>query len=401
MVDKTNSILKDISLCKRCCLRIINAEVRQFELYNEILPLEIDVSGLVTEDQCPNCFGLVSGLLTLTDKLLKRLDMLEFTSFLIGTRLTHQYKEIDKILDDKGVPYYLIKQEVIRVFSEIIEDRFEAELRHDFPEVSIILEMKKQARYELEIRSVYILGKYRKYERGIPQTKWPCTYCKGRKCEKCNFTGQQYPKSVEMLVAKPFLDASQSIGSSFHGAGREDIDALMLGEGRPFVLELKQPRIRTLNLAMLQDEVNKNPEVNIHLLQYCSKDTVEDIKKESQYSHKTYRALVETEKPMTSSDLEKLTSISYPIQIKQRTPQRVSHRRADLVREKTIYGVEVAKSESNNLELIIKAQGGAYIKEFISGDDGRSIPSISEVLGQTARCIELDVREVDDKGLFQ
>ena len=37
----------------------------------------------------------------------------------------------------------------------------------------------------------------------------------------------------------------------FHGMGREDIDALCLGEGRPFVLELSEPRIRDIDLDEL------------------------------------------------------------------------------------------------------------------------------------------------------
>jgi len=38
--------------------------------------------------------------------------------------------------------------------------------------------------------------------------------------------------------------------------------------------------------------------------------------------------------------------------------------------------------------------GGLYIKELISGDDGRTKPSISEILNTPAECIELDVLEV-------
>jgi len=55
---------------------------------------------------------------------------------------------------------------------------------------------------------------------------------------------------------------------------------------------------------------------------------------------------------------------------------------------------------TNFLELEIEAQGGAYIKEFISGDDGRTIPSIASILGTESTCVELDVIAVDQKGLF-
>ena len=45
----------------------------------------------------------------------------------------------------------------------------------------------------------------------------------------------------------------------------------------------------------------------------------------------------------------------------------------------------------------IKTEGGLYIKELISGDDGRSQPNISEMLGVNAVCEQLDVVEVSEK----
>lgn len=45
----------------------------------------------------------------------------------------------------------------------------------------------------------------------------------------------------------------------------------------------------------------------------------------------------------------------------------------------------------------IKTEGGLYIKELISGDDGRSQPNISDILGIKAICEQLDVIEVSEK----
>jgi tRNA pseudouridine synthase 10 len=47
--------------------------------------------------------------------------------------------------------------------------------------------------------------------------------------------------------------------------------------------------------------------------------------------------------------------------------------------------------------MIIKTEGGLYIKELISSDEGRSNPSVTEVLGTQAICAELDVIEVGIK----
>ena len=55
-------------------------------------------------------------------------------------------------------------------------------------------------------------------------------------------------ESVEELLSEPILEATNGWQAKFHGAGREDIDVLMLGSGRPFVLEIKEPKIRKINL---------------------------------------------------------------------------------------------------------------------------------------------------------
>ena len=87
---------------------------------------------------------------------------------------------------------------------------------------------------ELDIRSHYLYGRYRKLEREIPQTRWPCRVCKERGCEKCNGTGQQYPHSVQSLIGDPLIEIYDSTEHAFHGMGREDIDVRCLGRGRPF-----------------------------------------------------------------------------------------------------------------------------------------------------------------------
>ena len=100
----------------------------------------------------------------------------------------------------------------------------------------------------LQISSLFIYGRYKKLQRGIPQTKWPCQICRGKGCKKCNYTGKLYETTVEELIAQKALELTKGTDESFHGSGREDIDALMLGTGRPFVLEIKNPKKRNIDL---------------------------------------------------------------------------------------------------------------------------------------------------------
>ena len=261
-----------------------------------------------------------------------------------------------------------------------------------YPHLSFVIDLSAD-RIDLKVRSLYVYSRYRKLVRGIPQTRWPCRKCKGKGCVACNFTGKQYPESVEELIAAPFLAAAGSDEAYLHGAGREDIDARMLGSGRPFVLEVASPHVRSLDLSLLRDQVNGTAEgkVEVSDLHFVLRNTVALVKET--HAEKTYHARVSLASPVEEEKL--LAAVSSLIgQIDQRTPRRVAHRRADLVRIRRLIDAEATIISPQEVELVLRGEGGLYIKELVSGDEGRTIPSLSGVLGVDALVTELDVIDV-------
>ena len=87
---------------------------------------------------------------------------------------------------------------------------------------------------------------------------------------------------------------------------------------------------------------------------------------------------------------EKLNGIT----IKQQTPLRVMHRRADLTRERYIYKLKVKKISAKEALMEVRCQGGLYVKELVSGDEGRTVPSVAELLKNPAKITKLDVLKV-------
>jgi tRNA pseudouridine synthase 10 len=57
---------------------------------------------------------------------------------------------------------------------------------------------------------------------------------------------------VQELVGWVAGAAFKTRKNKFHGAGREDIDVRMLGDGRPFVLEMVNPKCLDVDLAALE-----------------------------------------------------------------------------------------------------------------------------------------------------
>jgi tRNA pseudouridine synthase 10 len=204
-----------------------------------------------------------------------------------------------------------------------------------------------------------------------------------------------YAESVEEIIAKPSLDVTGGIGSSFHAAGREDIDARMLGAGRPYVIEIERPRRRFLDLKKLEEDINAygKGRVEVSSLAYADKADVRKLKK-AESKQKKYRVTIEFENPVTPEDLNRLKSRLTNTSIIQETPLRVLHRRADLTREKYIYDVDVKSLSPNKVEMKLRCQGGLYVKELVTGDEGRTRPSASEILGNRAKPVKLDVLNV-------
>jgi tRNA pseudouridine synthase 10 len=344
---------------------------------------------------CWICDGLFGRVKDWAARAVAASKGIEFESYLFGVKLSPRLSQMEAFFNEK-FPTGL-SEPLKHAFNREVGKAFEAKSGHGTmdlknPHLSLLID-PAQGEIELRVRSLYIYGRYRKLIRGIPQTRWPCRYCHGKGCEACNFTGKQYPESVEELVAGPFLTAAGAEEAHLHGAGREDIDARMLGTGRPFVLEVVSPRRRDLDLPHLQNLVNASAaeKVKVSELHFVPREAVALVKETR--AEKTYRALVTFEKDIHLKTLtEALDSLIGTI--KQRTPQRVSHRRADLVRERRLLEAKGTLLSPRQAELVLCGEGGLYIKELISGDEGRTVPSLTERLGVASRVVELDVIDV-------
>ncbi len=344
---------------------------------------------------CWVCEGLFERIEDWATRAVAATQGIESESYLFGVRLTPRLAQTEMVFEERFLTG--LTEPLKHAFNREVGKAFEAKLGRGtvdltHPHLSFTVDLAQDA-IELRILPLYIYGRYRKHVRGIPQTRWPCRHCRGTGCVTCGFTGKQYPESVEELIAQPFLEAAGSNQAHLHGAGREDIDARMLGVGRPFVLEVLSPQRRSLDLPSLEHRVNATVagKVDIGGLQFVSRETVALVKEA--HANKGYRALVAFDGDVQPEELaEALAGLLGTI--RQRTPQRVAHRRADRVRERRLLEAKGTLHSPSQAELELRSEGGLYIKELISGDEGRTVPSLTATVGVPARVIELDVIEV-------
>ena len=237
------------------------------------------------------------------------------------------------------------------------------------PDITVLYDLKKD-KVTLNVRSVFIYGKYQKLVRNMPQTTWKTRI---------------YPVSVQDIIAKPFMKQTEAEVHRLHGCGREDVNVKCLG-WRPFILELMNPRRRKVRLTEARTRVNKSSKVKIKDLKLANKRMVTRLK--SMKPDKTYRAEIVFEKPL--ENLEQIKTLENSV-INQQTPIRVLRRRTDLLRRRRIKDIKYKTLNKRKLELTVTTQTGTYIKELIHGDEGRTQPNIAELINNKVKSIKLDV----------
>ena len=334
----------------------------------------------------------------LAEKVIEELEDYEFNNFLVGARVPADVREKE---DEVRASFEIdtgedIKSDITREIGKIIQRRFNVPVEYHSPEIVILIDVFS-GEHEIQVNPVFVKGFYKKLAKNIPQTPWYCRYCWGRGCEKCGYTGKEYPDSVSELIGEPALKIFEALSYKFHGAGREDVDATVTGTGRPFVLELKHPRRRFIDLSVLEKEVNEKApgKIMISSLSYSNRKELRMLKSLSPIASKVYEAVVEFDGDIDDEALKEVEEKFRDIVVEQRTPKRVLKRRADKIRMKKLYYIEAEKLGDRAAKFRIKAQGGLYVKELIDGDGGRTKPNVAELLGRKPVKIDLTVVEVE------
>jgi len=326
-----------------------------------------------------------------------KLADLEFHSFLVGTRVDPAILEREERIwselgDELAEP---IKAELNREIGKVVERLIAKEVEFSTPDVVAIVDTRF-SHVVLDISPLFIYGRYRKTSREIPQTRWPCKRCQGKGCQRCDFTGKMYPTSVQELIGDIVLEEVGGEDHFFHGMGREDIDALMLGNGRPFVLEVRSPMRRGIDLDDLALRINASARGRVEVLDLRPSSRGEVRKIKMAAPSKEYRVEVRLNGKV---DKEKLNDVVRSLKnalITQQTPLRVAHRRADKARKRRIIDAHVESFDGERMSLVLRTESGTYVKEFVHGDQGRTRPNLSEALEIPCEVISLDVIAIAD-----
>jgi tRNA pseudouridine synthase 10 len=199
---------------------------------------------------------------------------------------------------------------------------------------------------------------------------------------------------VQDLIGETFRDALSADDTSFHGMGREDIDVRCLGRGRPFVLEIKRPRIRRVDLEKIMHAVNTSAadKIEISDLRWTNRSEVSRIKETR--AEKSYTIRFTLENPPDEKQIIAAINSLSGVTLEQQTPKRVSHRRADKKRRRKVVSIDRIEIFDKEIQFSVRCEAGTYVKELVHSDEGRTVPSIASVLEQDCQVLWLDVEDI-------
>ena len=347
---------------------------------------------------CPLCEDLFVDVDNIVSRVFESTRGIEHSTMQFGIHLPKDLlQDEDRIRSRNGAP-------ASRPLKAAFVDAIQEQLADHLPDTSFVKEKPDlmilvdglTLRVDIDVRPVFLYGRYRKLSREIPETRWPCRACRGRDngCESCQGTGLQYPDSVQDLIGAPIRAALQAEDTSFHGMGREDIDVRCLGSGRPFVLEVKNPLLRKTDLAELVAAVNESSAglVEVGQFEWSDRKRIGRVKETRSDKSYTIRFRVD-DIPSEETVLEAISGLS-GVELKQETPKRVSHRRAAKTRKRRIVSISDLEVDEDEVQMTLRCEAGTYIKELVHSDEGRTVPSVSGVLDRGCEVIWLDVEEI-------
>lgn len=254
-----------------------------------------------------------------------------------------------------------------------------------------------------------LAGNYLKTSRIVSQTPW---FLDSRSSPRSTQNHSSTPLStcppskrtqfsVEDIVTSGIRPILQPEKATFTAGGREDVDVRMLGTGRPFVIELLNPRIvpslvtPQIVARMATISAHTSDAVTLQNLRVVPKTYFSQMRQYESEKQKHYRCVVWIAHPTTLGFLKRVLEVPGGFPLQQKTPLRVLHRRTQTVRERHIYDARVVRMvNSNSFVLDLVAQAGTYIKEFVHGDNGRTTPNVAQLLSCEADILQLDVTRI-------
>ncbi len=333
--------------------------------------------------RCFICGGLTTRLNEIGSDVLRKLEGYEFRTFSVGLSLPEGMQERE---DQLRAEYKLKGGETVKAWlSRGLSDKIARSLRKVVdklhPDLLVLVDLDVSG-IKLHARPLFIYGRYTKPS-GVAQRKTFCTSCGGDGCGVCDYSGYETKATIESIVQKRLGGLLSSDNMRFTWIGTEDAESTVYKPGRPFLVEVKNPKKRGVPRGFVSR--TGMGQVRLNSLKSLPSRPL----KLPNFRFRT-RVAIESSERISVEDLVKLSKQMRNVVVEFLRP-------GEKPVYKKVYRVK-AKVAGSGILAEIDLDGGLPVKRLVNGD--LVSPSISEVLKADLKCRKFDILKVQ-VGKFQ
>ena len=290
-----------------------------------------------------------------------------------------------------SLPYYMFdKEDYIRSRYKLkdredIKSSFNFEIRNKFkslskkklnlinPDIKINIFISGNNEYSITIlsRSLYLLGRYKKKKFMAQREKNILKNDSNGNHDEI-ISKQQ---TIETIIKKTLSNCITSDKMVFTWYGSEDDNSQVLGKGRLFLIQLINPRERTIKI----NKVFTDDGMSFKIIE--KRDFFGNIKRNFRIKNKIF---IKASNPINKIHLIKLMKLNNSI---------ISYRYKSKTLYKKIYYIKFKKLDPFHLIINIECDSGLFLKQFVEGRNFIE-PNISLVLRTQCECLKFDIMDI-------
>jgi tRNA pseudouridine synthase 10 len=323
-----------------------------------------------------------------------------FNTFLIGATLPAKlFEKEDRIrarLKIRGREN--IKSQLTRNLRKMFSEMTKKQIDFLHPDLMINLQFQRDTCLDIDIkmRPLIMLGRYIKNNRGMPQRSGG----EHNSGSELSVQRQSFPSvnlaprlgsvictsedsSIQSIISREILRLTKGDGLKFSWIGSEDENSLVSGSGRPFFVQIRNPK------TIYLDERRLNfPRygLSVNIEQFFGKLPEQPI----QFIAKT-RIVIRASRQMGEEEFLRIKSLANSRVVFRNQKKKLKSS------EKRIYSLDIVKKSKEIFELDVVADGGLAIKQFVEGRECIS-PNISTAANLQCECLLFDILDVCIKG---
>jgi tRNA pseudouridine synthase 10 len=321
-------------------------------------------------DNCQICRGLCNQLEEICNKVIQETRNYQYDTFLIGLTLDHSFYDNEdkfrsryRIRGKENIKTSLLR-EIRKKFGKLSKKKTNL----DYPDIIINIQIDRKFETNVSVSSstVILRGRYNKLKGFQIKTKSPTT----------NDRMEINQRHIEKILKKVISSRFNSDSITFWPLGKEEPESLVLGNGRPFYLTIKNSKI-----------INFKHSISIQSNGILFKliEKVRSLPTSTPLYVKKVLANVSFQEKIETNDFGNFTDLGILI------VELVGRKNKNW---KFIYQMDFKVKTLKKLELTITCDNGLPVRKFIEGENAEIFPTLGQIVGKKCSCEKTDILDI-------